>query len=471
LINYLLKGVVLKKNFIKLIVLTALIGFLAKASGFSTQQSWVLSVFSMSIIGTLFFWEMRLSFVFIGSGIFFLMKAIDMENFLKFASLEVVLFLIGMMIIVGMMKEAGLFAWLITVVLRVKNLTGLKMYVIIMLASFLFSGLMGEVTSTMILTMVILNICDFLDVDPLPFVISSVMATNIGSAATVLGNPVGILIAARSGLSFEDFMSHSFTLSLFILFVCTFILALIYKDYLKDLTKKMVPFQEDKSFIYLISVPPDLRGKISMVVFAVIITAIAMHKRIEHLLGLEHNVLLIMIPIIFAGLILLVRHDKAREYIEKEIEWPSVLFFMFLFAQAGVIKASGVADFIAKKIITVVGNYPQVLAGAVLFLSGFLSSVLDNVVTVASFVPIVQSMDSLNMNLKPLWWALLFGACYGGNITMIGSTANIVALGLLEKERNIKITFIFWLKIGLIVGFISMVIAYLAILIIPNYKL
>ncbi|MDP8212364.1 MAG: SLC13 family permease [Candidatus Zapsychrus exili] len=459
----------MKLKLIFLFCIALCVGFLGFSIGFTPKQALIIGIFSMSITGTLFFWDFRLSFVFIGSGLFFLLGAVDMESFITYASLDVILFLVSMMIIVGMMKEAGFFTWLITLVLRVKNLTGKKMFVIIMVSSALFSGLMDEVTSIIIMTMVILNICDFLEIEPLPFVISSVIATNIGSASTVLGNPVGVLIAARSKLSFEDFITHAFPLSMVVLLVAIFILCFWYRKYISELNEKLKPFQEDKSFLYLISVPPDFRTKISLLIFGGTICLMAAHKRIESLLSLEQNTLLIMIPVISAGIVMLYRHDKARHYIEHEVEWPSLLFFMFLFAQAGVIRASGIADFLAVKLIDVVGTSPKVLPGVVLFSSGFLSSGLDNVVTVASYVPIIQSMTELHINLKPLWWALLFGACYGGNISMIGSTANIVALGLLEKERNIKVTFRYWLKIGATIGIISMVIAYLAILFFPIF--
>ncbi|MFN3966801.1 MAG: SLC13 family permease [Endomicrobiia bacterium] len=143
---------------------------------------------------------------------------------------------------------------------------------------------------------------------------------------------------------------------------------------------------------------------------------------------------------------------------------------MFLFAQAGVINASGVANILAKRITEIIGNHPRILSGIVLFSSGFLSSVLDNVVVVASYVPIVQNLHILHLNLQTLWWAVLFGACYGGNITMIGSTANIVALGLLEKKQNIKIDFFKWLKIGLMVGLISMSVSYLSVVFLPIFR-
>ena len=460
----------MKKKIILLLILSASMGFLGSFIGFSPKQCAIVSIFSMSIIGTLFFWNFRLSFVFVGSGMFFLMNAVKMDEFIQFASLDVILFLISMMIIVGMMKEAGFFSWLITLVLRNKNLTGLKMFVSLMVASALFSGLMDEVTSIIIMTNVVLNLTDFFEIDPKPLIICTIMSTNIGSASTVLGNPVGVLIAARSKLSFEDFIVHAFPLSMLMLAVTIVMLAIIFRKHIKEIDEKIKPFKDDKSFLYLISVPPDVRTKISMLIFGVTILLMSLHHRIELLLGLEHNVLLIMLPVISAGFVMLYRHDKARHYIENEVEWPSLLFFMFLFAQAGVIKSSGIAEILANNMLAVVGDSQRILSGVVLFSSGIFSSGLDNVVTVAAYVPIIQSLDPMQYNLRPLWWSLLFGACYGGNISMIGSTANIVALGILEKERNIKVTFGYWLKIGLLIGMVTMVLACLAVMFTGYYQ-
>ncbi len=459
----------MKFKMIALVAISILFGLLGKWIGFSTEQAVILSIFIVSILGTLFFWDFKLSFVFIGTGVLLCIGAVNMEQFIQYASLDVILFLIAMMIIVGMMKDAGFFEWLITLVLRVKNLTGKKMFAILMVGSAIFSALMGEVASILVMVMVILNICDFLEVDPLPLVIASVLATNIGSASTVLGNPVGVLIAARGNLSFEDFIIHALPLSALVLAATISLMFVWYRKYIKLLNDRIQPFGEDKGFLYLISVPPDFRTKVSIGIFLVTIVLIGLHKRLEMLLNIEHNTLLIMTPVIAAGIVMVYRHDRARHYIEREVEWPSLLFFMFLFAQAGVIQSSGIADLLATKVFKLIGNNPKVLSGVVLFSSGFLSSCLDNVVTVASYVPIVKSLEIFQFNLKPLWWALLFGACYGGNITMIGSTANIVALGLLEKERNIKVNFMMWLKIGFVVGMLSMVIVYFALLFMPHF--
>jgi Na+/H+ antiporter NhaD/arsenite permease-like protein len=99
-----------------------------------------------------------------------------------------------------------------------------------------------------------------------------------------------------------------------------------------------------------------------------------------------------------------------------------------------------------------------------IYSSSLLSAVLDNTVVVATYIPVVQSLESLSINIKPLWWAMLFGACYGGNITIIGSTANIIAVDILEKRRNVKISFFRWLKIGLVVGIITTTVAYISLI-------
>jgi Na+/H+ antiporter NhaD/arsenite permease-like protein len=143
---------------------------------------------------------------------------------------------------------------------------------------------------------------------------------------------------------------------------------------------------------------------------------------------------------------------------------------MFLFAQAGILQSSGVASIVAERIVAGIGNDPQLLSGTILLSGGVLSSLLDNVVVVSSYVPVVQGLHAQQVNVTPLWWALLFGACYGGNITMIGSTANIIALGVLEKEQDIKVAFLDWLKIGILVGLISIMISYLVIIFTPLYK-
>jgi Na+/H+ antiporter NhaD/arsenite permease-like protein len=432
------------------------------------EQVFVISVFSASILGTLLFWDHRLAFVFTGSGILLLTHSVDIAHFIQFASLDVIIFLIGMMIVVGMMKESGLFHWLVTKLLTMRNLNSAELFIIIMVLSAALSGLTGEVTSMIVMTATILEISDLLKINPIPLVISSVITTNIGSASTLLGNPIGILIALRANLTFEDFLTRALPLSAVVLAITIIILLLWYRKYLQDITSKLTLLSKEKTASQAITF--DSKKVCSILLFCVMIVLIAMHKRLEILFGIAENELLVILPIFFAGLSLLCFHHEALRCIEHEVEWKSLLFFTFLFAQAGVIQSSGVAQFLAERLMAQIGSQPEVLTGVTLFSSGILSGILDNTVVVASYIPVVKSLHVINSTLHPLWWAMLFGACFGGNITAIGSTANIVALGILEKEKNIKINFLEWLKIGLLIGIASMAVAYTALVTVPIFR-
>lgn len=421
-------------------------------------------IFCVSIAGVLLYWDLRLSFVFLGSGAMLLTRSIDLENLIKFASLDVILFLIGTMILVGMLNDVGFFYWIITRLIRIKNITGEKLFVMIMLLSGVLSGLMGEVASIIIMSKIILDICHLLDMDPVPLIMASILATNIGSSGTLLGNPVGILIAARANLTFEDFMRNAFPITAIVFVVTVAILSLWYRKIIKEMTQQLIPLKENNFFLSLITISTDLKTKISIGIFSAMLITIFFHHRIEVFFGLQQNSILMMTPIVFAGVALFYRRERMRHYVEREVEWTSILFFLFLFALAGAVKYSGVSDVVARGIISKFDNSLNLLSGVLIYSSSLLSAVLDNTVVVATYIPIVQSMGSLTTNIKPLWWAILFGACYGGNITILGSTANIIAMDILEKSCGVKIGFYPWLKIGLIVGLVTTTVAYISLI-------
>jgi Na+/H+ antiporter NhaD/arsenite permease-like protein len=312
--------------------------------------------------------------------------------------------------------------------------------------------MVDEVTSIIFMVAAILQVCDFFEVNPTPFIITSVLTTNIGSAGTVLGNPIGIVIATKSGLTFEDFIFRAFPLMLVCLAAAMILLYFWCRKSLRELDHKIKELGTNEIFIRLISVPPDKELKISLAIFGFALFFIALHHRLELLWNLQSNTVLLIIPLIFSGLVMLWKHNRARSFIEHDVEWWTLLFFLFLFAQAGALKYTGAIDIFAKKLFSFTGHNHYILSGIILWLSAIGSSVLDNIVLVTAFVPIVQSFQSFGFNLQPLWWALLFGGCLGGNITLVGSTANIVALGILEKEKQLKILFFEWLKVGLLIG-------------------
>ena len=456
------------RKIILLFLIAPLPGILGHAAGLAGRQAFVLSVFSLSVLGTLLFWDLRLSFVFVGSGILLLTRSVDLQHFIEFASLDVILFLIGMMIVVGAMKEAGVFRSLVVFLLHKSDLSGLRLFIIIVVLSAVLSGLAGEVTSIIVMVAVILDISRSIKIDPTALVISSVLTANVGSASTLLGNPIGILIALRAGLTFEDFLTRALPLSLIVLAATVGILCIWYRDYIRDISSRLAAKENAEDLARSASL--DSAEKVNIALFVLMIVLIGLHGRLETFFGITENGLLIMLPVVFAGLVMFYRPAKVRQYVEREVEWSSLLFFMFLFAQAGVIQSSGVAEFLAKRLVEGTGTHPKLVSAVTLFSSGILSGVLDNTVVVASYIPVVKNLHLLHFGLKPLWWCLLFGACFGGNITAIGSTANIVALGLLEKEQGRKINFVEWLKLGLTVGIVSLVISYLAVSFVPVFS-
>ncbi|MFH1458139.1 MAG: SLC13 family permease [Candidatus Omnitrophota bacterium] len=458
------------KKFILLFGLSVGLGFATKSLGLNSQQALAVSIFCTSVFGTLFFWDFRLGFVFLGTPILLLTRTIDLENVIKFASLDVILFLVGMMVLVGLLKESGFFAWIVQLILRIRNLTAIKFVIVVSVISALLSSMTSEVVSIIFMVAAVFEICDYFEVDPVPFLIISVLATNIGSAATVLGNPIGILIASKAGLTFEDFIMKAFPLSMACLVLAIAVVLFWYRKSISQMEAHIKELGANEILVKLISVPPEKELKISLVIFGVTLFFIALHHRLELLWNLEHNTLLLTMPLLSSGAVMIWKWRRARDYIEKDVEWWTLLFFMLLFAQAGTLKFTGATDVLAHNLAGLARNNLAALTGVILWVSAIGSSILDNVVLVAALIPVIQSFQELNLNLQPLWWALLFGGCLGGNITLVGSTANIVALGILEKEKNIRMNFFHWFWIGLTVGVLTTSLAWGALLFLPMYR-
>jgi len=463
-----LKSLVLK--LFSLFLFSFSLGACARFWGMEPNQALSIGIFSASIIGTLFFWDFRLSFAFIGTSVLLITNTIDLEHVIEFSSLEVILFLIGMMVIIGLLKDSGVFAWIVSLILRIPKLTGRKFTLLIMVFSALLACTVDEVTSILFMVVAVLEVCDYFEVNPLPFVIVSVLATNIGSSATVLGNPIGILIASKSGLTFEDFIVKAFPLASVCLIVTIFIVLIWFRKPIAYLNHQMKDLGANDILIKLISVRADKTLRISLGIFSVMLFFISLHHRIELALKLPPNTILLVVPLMVSGGVMIWKNHRARKFIEKDVEWWTLLFFLLLFVQAGTLKYTGATVFIARHIVEATGNNLNFLISSVLWISAIGSSILDNVVLVAAFIPVVQGFSSLNVNLQPLWWALLFGGCLGGNVTLIGSTANIVAIGMLEKEKKIKINFFNWFWIGLVVGVTTTFIAFFFITLFPIYR-
>ncbi len=417
------------------------------------------TIFIATVIGTLMFWRFRLAIAFIGITCLLATQTLDIAHMIEFMSIDVIIFLVAMMILVDIAKDSGFFTWLLGKLLRLTNYDPKKVLISMMVVSTLMAAMVDEVTSILFITAIVFEYCRHFELDPLPYTLSCVLATNVGSSATMLGNPVGILIGLRGNLTFEDFLVWSMPVAMMSLVLLIFVCTFWYRKPLREAKYKVGAHMRggDNALFEEISNDKMREVKLSGILLFATIIAVALHYRIELLLGAEKFTYLLVAAFAGAGIGLLWKRSKAQHIVERGVDWWTLLFFTFLFAKAGALKYTGLTDILAGGIASMATSQLQITT-FMLWFSGIMSALLDNVVLIAALIPVVQSLATIGFNAAPLWWALLFGGVYGGNITMIGSTANIVALGMLEKQFNYHMRFFKWLGIGIAGGVIPMLV-------------
>ena len=193
--------------------------------------------------------------------------------------------------------------------------------------------------------------------------------------------------------------------------------------------------------------------------FGVTVALLISHSQLEHWLGLEKNTMLLGTSLLAAGVALWMSQDRAREIIEKRVDWWTLAFFIVLFASVGTLKLTGVTAELAGWVLRVAQGRLGVLLALITGASSLLTAFLDNVLAVATFIPVMGELSHAGVYTAPIWWGLLFGGTLFGNMTIIGSTANIVAIGLLEKKQLGSISFMTWLWPGLLVSAVTLAIA------------
>ncbi len=432
---------------------TFLAGYVTYMSGLhGKEQIMAASVFILIISATLLFWSSRLAIAFIGIAILLGGNVISLEQMVKSAELDIILFLVGMMTMVGVLKDLGLFTWIIQLVINLKGMNGRRFVLIVMTMSAVMASVVDEVTSIVFILALIFQVSDTLKIKPTPFVMIAVIGTNIGSTGTMLGNPVGILIGTKAGFSFHDFLLWATPVMLVSLTGAIILIMFWYRKDIVLLTERLEARRKMQLGLGPLVRIPFVRG---LIILISAVTLIALHHTLERVLGVQKNTLLIVAPLVISGILMIWRSNRARHYIEAEVEWWTLLFFMMLFAVAGALEHTGVTEHIAHNFRGVFGDDPRILAPVIIFITSIGSAFVDNIVFVAAFIPVIKELNS-----TPLWWALLFGACFGGNITAIGSTANIVALGMMEKRYKKHVGFLEWIKIGALVGLVTGLIAW-----------
>ncbi|MCX8187670.1 MAG: SLC13 family permease [Nitrososphaeria archaeon] len=412
----------------------------------SREQVVAVTIFASKTAATLLFWRFRLAIGFVGLALLFLFGVLDVAHFIEFAGLDVIIFLIGMMIVIGHLEERGFFEYVLAKIINLARGNPVKTFYLLMISSFIMAALVDEVTSILFVTALVLRVASYSGVSPVPLVIMTVFATNIGSSATVVGNPIGVLIALRADLTFTDFLQWATPMSLLALVLTIILCKGYYKNYIKELKVEAVTSDSEVN-----------RGRVlDWLIFGGTLGGLILHGPIESLLGLEKGVMLIGVALISAGTVLLISRKRAREIVERNVDWWTLAFFITLFASVGTLKYVGVTKLIAE------GFIGMGLQGTGLYLtfgyiSGFLTAILDNILAVATLIPVVYELGGVGVNIFPYWWALLFSGTFMGNLTPIGSTANIIALGIVERKH--RFSFKEWIKIGAAVSFSTLTLA------------
>jgi len=417
--------------------------------GFTRTQIVAVAAFVMSVLGAFLFWKYKLIIAFTSVTILLMLGVMDVDTLIESAEFDIILFLIAMTLIVSPLKRVGFFRWLTILLLKVSKLNMIHLLIYFMLTSMLLAAIMGAVTSIVLTSTMIMEFCSYFELDPTMLLIASILATNIGSSATALGNPVGLILALGAGLSFEEFIRWACPPAIISVILISLIFTRYYRVQLNRMQEKIMEIIEIRGVTLDIwSAVEDVRKfSVASVTFTVTILAIAFHKSIEHILHLKGVTMLVGIAFLGAAAALLLYREESKEIVEREVDWWSILFIAFLFGQTGALKYTGVTEKLAELMVKATGE-SQIMLIAVISISVLvLSAFLDNVPTVAAFIPIILSLQRRGIEVYPLWWILLIAGCYAGNLTPLASAANIVALGILEK-RKVKITFKDWLKMS-----------------------
>lgn len=359
--------------------------------------------------------------------------------------------LIGMMTIVNITAETGLFNFLaIWAAQRVKA-QPMKLLLALATLTAVCSALLDNVTTVLLTVPVTFSITAQLKVDVKPFLMAQILASNIGGTATLVGDPPNIMIGSAVGLSFMDFIMH-LTLPAIVIFIVTiFILEMLYG-------KSLHTTPELQEQVMKLNAAKQIRDKV-LVKKCLAVLAFTMGLFVMHnVLGLESATA----ALTGAGLLLLITFTRDEEMISKvlgKVEWTAIFFFAGLFILVGALVETGVIKMLAEEAIAITQGSVEATAILILWMSAFASAFVDNIPFVATMIPLIKDMGTMGLNnLEPMWWSLALGACLGGNGTLIGASANVVVASLAAKHGQ-QISFIGFMKVAFPCMLLSIVIS------------
>ena len=356
--------------------------------------------------------------------------------------------LVGMMVLVAIIRQSGLFEYVAIKAAKMVHGDPWKIMIAFILLTAVLSGILDNVTTVLLVGPMTISIAKMLEINPVPFLMTQILASNAGGTATLIGDPPNIMIGSAANLSFVDFLKNT---GVAVALVIVFMIVMMSFVYKKEIevegldTSKIMNLDPNKS---ITDKPLLIKG---VVVIVLVILGFIFHDQI----GMETSV----IALTAAAVMLIIGGVNVDNAIQ-DVEWTTIAFFMALFVVVGGLTETGVIKQVAAVIIERTAGHPVMMMLILLWASALLSSFLNNIPFIATLIPLVLALKADGMDAEPLWWAISLGACLGGNGTMIGASANVV-LSDISTKHGYPITFKSYLRVGMpfMLGsvFISMV--------------
>ncbi len=382
---------------------------------------------------------------------------ISFENAKNYIDFNVIFLLMGMMLIVGIMKRTGLFQWMAYKSYQLARGEVWKLAIILMVVTAIVSAFLDNVTTMLLLTPVSIEIALVLGINPWSLLLPEVLASNLGGTATLIGDPPNIMIGSYAHLTFIDFVIELTPVVIIAMIALILMMKMYYgKEYKKARlsTEKVADLLRRLKEEYKITNPKLLRHSLTILTLVVALFVVHgvfhMEPSIPALIGAAT----LMIIGVFIDKI------NVAHMIEREVEWPTLVFFIMLYIIVGAAQETGLIQMIAEWVANISHGNLVIAVIMIVWVSAISSAIIDNIPFTATMLPIAAYLSQVipEASDNVLWWALALGACFGGNGSLIGASANVVTAGLAEKAGH-PISFIKFLKVGFPVMIVTIIIS------------
>jgi len=375
-----------------------------------------------------------------------LFNILPLEVSLSHVDFNTIGVLIGMMLFVAVVKNSGLFEYIAILTAKKANGDPWKIMVSFIIITALLSAILDNVTTVLLIGPMTIVITHILGLNPVPFLMTQIISSNVGGTATLIGDPPNIMIGSAANLSFTDFVVNLGPIVIVLLFVIIVCFKFIFG-------KKLIVDESHKQDILNLDENKAIKDKNLLIKSLVVMIFILLGFTLHSIIHIESSI----VALSGATIMLLIGKQDVDEILSS-IEWSTIVFFIGLFVIVGGLQEVGIINRLATALITATEGHLVLTMLIILWLSAIVSSFLDNIPFVATIIPLILTMESKGIDVMPLWWATSLGACLGGNGTLIGASANIVLANVGQKHGH-PISFKEYFKLGFPIMILTIIIS------------